>query len=208
MLKYFLFLISLFLLLMLHSCNNEIENGDTSEFGFDYVPMEIGNYRIYKSDSILYNQQGAVVDTFSGFLQEIVADTFNDASGEKAFRIERFYKKDLVDNWGIPSIWTAKKTTSRFTQTEENLQFIKLIFPLDDNSFWDGNMLIDPLVRVFVRWDSIQPFRNNWEYEVSETDLTYTYENLSIPDVVQIMHVDDEDIIEKRFVELNLIDHN
>ena len=34
----------------------------------------------------------------------------------------------------------VKKTVSSVEQVEENIRFVKMIFPLDELSYWDGNL--------------------------------------------------------------------
>ena len=201
MAKFFSFLFFLVGIFFITSCDNETGSVDEEALGYAYAPMQIGKYWIYKSDSIVYKLNGTVRDSLSGYIKEEITDTFVGADDEKAYRIERFFKRNLNDSWGVPRIWTATKNNLNFIRTEENLKFVKLVFPPDLNTFWDGNVFIDPAIKYYIAGDSIPPYKGFWDYKVDSIGLNYTNQNISSDDVIKIIQVDDEDFLEKRYSE-------
>lgn len=201
MTRYFPFLLFISVLISFISCDNETETLDEEALGYTYTPLEIGKYWVYKSDSIVYKLGGTQLDTLSGFIKEEVSDTLIDASNQKVYRIERFFKRNLTDNWGIPSIWTASKTSLNYIRTEENLKFVKLVFPPDLNTSWDGNVFIDPQLDIEEGGELIKPFKGFWDYKIDSTDLVYSNEGLVLDEVLKVIQVDDEDFLEKRYSE-------
>lgn len=183
------------------SCENEIETLDEEALGFRYAPVGIGKYWIYKSDSIVYKLDGADVDSLSGYIKEEITDTLVNAANEKVYRLERSFKRNINDQWGTPRVWTTQKSELNYIRTEENLKFVKLVFPPSLNSTWDGNVFIDPLLKLTIGGEQIEPFKGFWDYTVDSTDLVYQYDSLVLDEVLKIVHVDDEDFLEKRYSE-------
>ena len=196
--SFILFLVGIF---FITSCDNETGSVDEEALGYAYAPMQIGKYWIYKSDSIVYKLNGTVRDSLSGYIKEEITDTFVGADDEKAYRIERFFKRNLNDPWGVPRIWTATKNNLNFIRTEENLKFVKLVFPPDLNTTWDGNIFIDPLLQVIIGGEEIKPYKGFWDYNIDSLNLSYSNESISSDQVIKITHVDDEDFLEKRYSE-------
>lgn len=132
-------LFTLFLTAFIACDTSEVEPSDSRQ-GYDFFPLQIGQYAEYEVETFSYASDGS--STEQQFqLRESVADTFTDLSGEKAFRIERYYRIDSLASWQLDSIWTAKRTTTRAVRTENNISYVKLIFPVRENVSWDGNAL-------------------------------------------------------------------
>ena len=66
--------------------------------------------------------------------QEIIDD-----QGELAYRIERFWKIDSLDDYTIKDVWTSKTTSRTAQKVEENIRYTKLVFPISKGEFWNGN---------------------------------------------------------------------
>ena len=52
-----------------------------------------------------------------------------DGEGDIAFQLHRFWKQDSTEHYQIKDVWSAKKTASSVEQVEENIRFVKMIFP-------------------------------------------------------------------------------
>jgi len=44
--------------------------------------------------------------------------------------------------WLLKNVWYSVKTDKNVERVEENIRYIKLIFPIRNNAKWDGNALI------------------------------------------------------------------
>lgn len=111
----------------------------TLNLGYDYFPLESGQYIIYRLDSLYYNDFTGGIDTFKMEVKEKVTEIFNDAAGRPTARIERFYRKSTTDSWVIQDVWTSNLSPSAAEKTEENQRFVKITFPAKKNTIWDGN---------------------------------------------------------------------
>lgn len=130
------------LLTFLAACHtNEIEvNPSTS--GHSYFPLEKGRFAIYDIEETIYSLTSEPISK-KYQVKEIVAEKFTDLSNQEAYKIYRYSRTDSHDTWKSEpdSIWTAKAEAYRAIRTENNVTFVKLIFPAKQNIKWDGNRL-------------------------------------------------------------------
>lgn len=130
---YFLLIISIFF----SACDKDSKS-KTSLY-HEYFPVKLGHWVIYDVDSIVYDDFYEEVDTFHYQIKEVVESKFTDNSGNKAFRLERYTRSQPNDKWNINNVWTVRRLASRAEKVEENLRYIKLVFPPKVNKTWDGN---------------------------------------------------------------------
>jgi hypothetical protein len=165
-----------------------------------YFPLEKGQSIVYQVDSIVYDFAeggGTSVESFTSFAKEVVADTFTDASGLVHHRIERYRTSDLSQPWIFDRYWSAVVTDEKVIKTEDNLRFLRLIFPMDRRSEWNGNLWINSEYEIQIKGDRIRPFVN-WNYEVDSIDITRQVGNFSFDSTLVVTEVDETNIIEKR----------
>jgi len=133
----FLYLVIL-VTIFFFSCKKEQEVLPTDTSKNYYTNVE-GAYIIYHVDSFFYNQFTNKIDTFKYDVKEKVVSFFDDAGGRKAQRIQRYLKVNNV--WQLMRVWKAFVNTKQVEKTEEDITFIKLIFPLNKGSVWNGNAM-------------------------------------------------------------------
>lgn len=128
--------------LVFSSCKKETEN---VELNYDYnlMPLEIGNYIIYKGDSSIYNFFFPQVKrTNSFFLKETIKDTSRDNLNRLRYEISTQIRMDSTLPWGIEKIHYIVPNKKSIERVEDNLRYIKLIFPNNVNDEWKPNLLI------------------------------------------------------------------
>ena len=125
-----------FLLFIIHFSCDPVEYSEVKSYD-EYFPIELKNEKKFLVTNIIHNSFGK--DTSSYFLKEIITESFIDLEGDTAYRIERYWKTDTTQSYNIKDIWVAKKSINSLQQIEENISYTKLIFPIDQNSFWNGN---------------------------------------------------------------------
>ena len=190
----------LFLLLGVMACEERIEEFTLPE-SKAYFPLEIGQTLIYQVDSINYFNGGAVVDSTRSYVREEIAERFEDVEGEEFYRLERSVRSNLDDPWQISDVWLVSRDDDGAYRTEENLRFIKLVFPLTENRTWDHNAFIDDQMFVMIKGgEAIQMYRN-WQSNVQTLMGMQTVGEQEYDEVAVVTHVDDENVIELRYVE-------
>ena len=125
-----------FLILIINLSCDPVEYSEVKSYQ-DYFPIEIQKEKKFLVTNIIHNSFGK--DTSSYYLKEILTEAFIDLEGDTAYRIERYWRTDSSQSFNIKDVWVAKIKTSSIQQKEENISYTKLIFPIDQNSFWNGN---------------------------------------------------------------------
>ena len=146
---------------MLSGCESEYLTPGSERSGTDFFPIEVGQYRTYTVEEITFSFLEAP-DTTRFFLKEVVADSFLNQANVPTYRLERFTRADENMNWHLDSVWTATKDTRRVVVTENNVPFIKLIFPLRTDLQWDGNALNSRLEDIY----ELQPTSDELRHEI------------------------------------------
>ena len=196
------FLQFLFILLIINACGKrqteefEISTGEQ----YAYFPLQTGKYIIYQVDSIVYDfaAGGAIIrDSTRTLVKEITADTLRDLTGQLLYAIERYERKTDGDPWVLKSISTGARTATQAIRTENNFRFLKLVFPFDRRSEWDGNLWIDETREIEIAGERVRPFAN-WQYEVDSLDVPAVIGSFAFDSTLLVTEVDDENIIEKR----------
>jgi hypothetical protein len=167
---------------------------------YAYFPLEIGKYVEYVADSIVYDFSpgGTVQDTSRTWVRLVVSDTFLNQTGDQVYLIERYERKDPVNPWEIKQIDAAVRTEQQALYTENNQRFLKMVFPMDKRSFWNGNIFIDVFQEIEIAGERIRPFAN-WEYEVDSIDVPSKYGAFSFDSTLVITEADETNIIERRY---------
>lgn len=186
--------------IFISGCSNESEPFEEGNLDMSYYPLEVGNSWTYRSDSIRYSSEGNQIDTFSGFIRETITDNFIDNAGDSVFRIQREFKRNLTDSWEISDIWVSSISGLSITKTEENLKFIKLVFPLTENRAWDGTAFIDTEQQFDIAGGERLAIYRNWSSKIESLDNTVTIEAVSYPDVAEVTQASHEDQIDRRYV--------
>lgn len=177
-------------ILVLYSCKKDAGTVPTADMGYNYFPDEIGRFVIYEVDSTWQDDKSGVDTAFRYLLKEVVESVFMDNSGRPTLRIER-YKKIYNDSipydsmaWIGPRIWHANLTSSTAEKVEENIRYIKLIFPAKEGKEWDGNTFNTLGEKI---------------YEVISVDEPATVNNLHFDSVITVQQHKQIDFIQYRY---------
>lgn len=187
----FIFLLCIGILALQCRKDSSVDNS-TVDLGYNYYPDEIGSYTIYEVDSIDYDDKIHPPDTFRYLLKEVIAEKFPDNTGRPTLRLERFHKiyKDTIPydsmQWVGPRIWTANKTATTLEKKEENITYLRLIFPVQEGKTWNGNT-----------YNTL----GQKEYEVIAADEPGSVNNLSFDSVAVIKQYENINFIEERYEE-------
>lgn len=126
-------LISLALVLLM-GCTKDKET--VNAIDYRYYPIAIGDSMIYQVS--LFNKDLNTYDSTYQLLER-VESIFNDNEGRQTYRIERYVRKTDADAWSIYKVWTVNRTSINIEKQEDNITYIKLIFPVKLNKTWNGN---------------------------------------------------------------------
>lgn len=168
-----------------------------------YYPLNLGKEIVYDVDSIIYDPQpnGFIqIDTYRWQIREVLKDTFKDNAGLTQYRIERYSRFRGVQNWVLENVVTSAITEQYVLRTENNLRYIKFPTVFGVNTKWDGNIFIDPAVKIMVAGESIDLFPNKWTYQVESLDKAEKIGDKSFENVMTVLAQTNPGILnEKRY---------
>ena len=115
------------------------------DFGYNYFPDKVGSYVIYDVDSFYYDDFFFRTDTSKFQIKEKIHSIYLDNQNRPTIRLERYYKKYDVNipynliPWQLIDVWVENKLDSHAEKVEENVRFVKLVFPIKESQTWNGN---------------------------------------------------------------------
>ena len=198
--KSFKILLGIALLVTLFAaCSKSTFEETNLEMGYEYFPLELGKYKIYQVDSVVYDTTGSgvTITNSSSYIQEEIVDTLLDNSGRLNYKIERSWRRETGDVWQLQDVWLTNRSDETAERIEENLRFIKMVFPLSVGKTWDGNIFIDQTTNISVAGETIEIFKN-WLYEVASIGEMATVGSNTYDEVAEIIQADSENFIELR----------
>lgn len=177
------------------SCQNETEDV-VLDFGYDYLPTDSGHYVIYKGDSIIYDDffNPVKVTRVSFYLKEVIQSHFIDNLGRPADRIERYVRNSESDPWQLLNVWYQVVGKTSGERVEDNLRYVKMIFPQQVGDDWFGNKYITEDIPY------IEPqFYFPWKYRILSKDVPYVNAWATFDSSITILQEDDSTAINKTY---------
>jgi len=182
------FIILFFLFsILFFSCKKDADTLKPRNLNQNYAGLTVGKYVIYDVDSTFYNVPFNIDTNYKFQIKEVVDSKYIDAQGNDAYKIIR-YKKDtsISQNWVHQVVWNATINTSNYQKVEDNVRFVKLIFPIKSNKIWNGNSMNT---------------LSSWDYEYTATHQTELIGNTILDSVTTVTQFDDENeiLIQRQF---------
>lgn len=165
-------LFSFFAFIFLFSCDSE--DPEPVDVALDYFPTTEGSWFEYRLDSTIYDDFDNSVVTRSYDLRIEMGDTFTQNGQDLTRMVRSIRLLDSGNPFRVQSVWFATVNNNRLETIEDNLRFIKFLFPPFQGETWEGN--------VFIAGEgNDNPTTSTRFYE------GWTYENVSVgvPDIVE-----------------------
>jgi hypothetical protein len=123
--------------LLFISCKKH-ETEKPMDVGYGYFPTNIGHWVLYDVDSTFYDDYHYTHYHYHYTIKEYIESTFLDNQNRPTQRIERYKTIDTIPTY-IANVWSANLTSSNAEKVEDNIRYVKLIFPIADGQTWNGN---------------------------------------------------------------------
>ncbi len=176
--------------LLFYSCKKEVTNADI-DIGRNYFPIKVGAYIVYNVDSTYYDDfyvpTKAINTKF--LLKEKIQSVFNDNLNRPTARLERYikyYDSTLVYDsipWTLKDVWVENNTATTAEKVEENVRFVRLVFPVKVNKSWNINS---------------QNFLTKMDFDYKSVDLKDNVGGVAFDSVLQTLYDDGGTILTSR----------
>ena len=121
-------------------------------------------------------------------IKEVFTSSSIDTDGKDALRIERFRRENDTQKWAIDSVFLAKKEISKALKTENNVTYVKLIFPVSEGLTWNGNV-----------YNSL----GNDTYELKKLNQSFQTNGQNFPKTLTVIQQNDSTLVDlKRRIEV------
>lgn len=154
-------------------------------FDMAYFPLDSGFWREFEVSSINIDAESEVFDTTVFFVKEIFTGWLLDAADDSAMRIERLYRYSKENPWQSFGVWQAAIKNHEAQQVEENIRYVKLMFPIQNQVKWDGNK--------YNRLDTLKQY----QYRQEEIDSPYTIGEFTFDSTVTVIQKEKLSLIDK-----------
>ncbi len=128
------------LLLGLVACEKEVSTPEPTSFDNKYFPLIVGNSISYQIEEIVIDVATAVNDTLAYQIKEKIESLIEDVKTHKSYRLERYYRKTSVEEWVLLNVWQLRQYQTRIQKIEDNIEYLRLITPVESHVSWDGNL--------------------------------------------------------------------
>lgn len=125
-------------LVFLMACSESELEISSDRLGLAYFPMEVGEYRIYEVEETNYYLVGPQSSSYQ-LLEEVVDSTLISTS-EVKYKLHRSKRANDTEEWELDSIWSTTLSNIRILSNENNVAFVKLVFPVINGLEWDANI--------------------------------------------------------------------
>ena len=172
------------LALTIFSCKKE--DPTLEDLGYSYYPINEGDYYVYDVIDTAFEGVGAHTVTKYQIKEEIHEPlTIND---ETRYQLYVYYKPEAQEEWNSypDSVWTVFHTSGKIVKVQNNIRFVKLVFPFEVGKKWDGN-ISDPA-------NDPQNY-----YEMKEVRRPFSYDSHTYNKTVSVVEFDNNSALDDNY---------
>lgn len=129
------------LLLLSTACERNAEP-DFAQLGWEYYPLNLGDYRIYDVHRINYTFSNPEEPEILEYeLLEKVADYYLNQTNDTIYVLHRLRRYADTEQWVLDSAYNVQRSTQRLVLGVNNRPQVQLIFPVAEGKRWNSNLL-------------------------------------------------------------------
>ena len=163
--------------IVLGSCKKEVVT--PVDLGYGYFPTNVGHWVLYNVDSIYYDTFTSTKTHYHYQIKELIQSAFLDLSNRPTQRIERYETIDTVPTF-LKNVWVSNLTTTDAEKVEENIRYIKLVFPVVGGQTWNGNA-----------YNTL----GEQDYQYGNVNVPYTINGLSFDSTLNVIQDYDSNLV-------------
>lgn len=155
----------------------------------DYFPLQVGKYITYNLDSTVYVNFGKKDTVKSYQVKDSIDAQITDNLSRPGFRILRYIRKDPSQNWTPSNTFFAVSTGRTIEFIENNLRFIKLTQPIQQDYTWKGNSYLPS--EPYPSYGFANPgFMDDWDYTYKAVDSAAVVGNFNLSNTLTVFQTD------------------
>lgn len=170
-------------------CETKYVEHDPETLGLDYLPVQIGDYKVYKVVDIRYQNNNAKKDSFE--MREVVDTSFYDQTNTLNYKIVRSIKRFDQSEWVEDSVMTLSKSDKFALLTKDNTKYVKLVFPVQENKIWLGDAFNNRVVHDL----ETDPYKRKEPYTYKAVGEPYTINGTTYPTTLTVIQGNPKDNI-------------
>lgn len=167
----------------------------TADGTLNYFPLTFGKHIVYDVDSIYYFSANCSQYEIKSQQKYSVTDTFTDADGKLNYIIDVFSRPYDGAYWTPIRVITVRKavipptslpspTITGLLYSQDNSQYIKMIFPIKDGDTWQGNQYVDVANPNFA-------YLKDWTYTYKNFHKSYNNGVVNFDNTVTVLENDE-----------------
>jgi hypothetical protein len=159
----------------------------------DFLPLQMGKYIIYRTDSTVFTNSGTSMEIHSYEEKQIIDSQFNDNLGRSSYRISTYLRDTLeTQPWISSQIYFITPTDKTDEVIENNRIWEKLALPINTGYTWKGNhYLLNNIYSDAYNFSNDDDI-NTWPYTYSNLDTTLILNGQTILHVLEVNGVNQE----------------
>jgi hypothetical protein len=177
-------LLAVIVSIALFSCSKSRDDKYAGDYSRGYFPLDFGKYVIYDVDSTIWDDFLQVKSIHKYQMRYSVQDTFRDNENRLSYRLDVLIRNSDSLAWHPHRVLYVTPTASTLEYVEDNLRFIKLVFPITSTTSWKGNSLIPSA-------DQDYTYFFGWTYHYSNYTQPFNDGKVNFENTVTVSQVDE-----------------
>lgn len=172
-------------LLFVASCKRDLQELPTPEkTGYEYLPLKVGQQKVFQIDSIIFNEYTGGIDSLTHFQRRSIIDSYYGDDRQLIYRM--LIEERLSDTlpWVEKQMDKVLMNKNYYLYEADNIPTIHLIFPTATGASWNANLLNT---------------KEEHLYFYQEVDRDFEISEMYFPLTLGVLQMDVENLIEKRY---------
>jgi hypothetical protein len=183
-------------LIIFSACKKTVEEYPAPPLS-DYYPLTVGKYITYSLDSTVYYENFGNTASIKSYQVKFVVDAqVTDGLGRPAYRIIRYIRSTPTAAFLPDNTFMALNTGTSIEYIENNLRFLKLKEPIQQDYTWKGNSFINTNSQI-----PYLKFYDDWDYSYDSLYMPAKIGAITVDSTIKVAEIDDQTAIDRTFSE-------
>lgn len=164
---------------MLNACKKPLPESPDIPYGYEYYPIQVGNWHTYQVHEIVWNSFYNTVDTLHYQIKDSVESIVDVTDRDTLYRVECYQRNLDNEPWQLTHVIGITKSRTTLRLTQDNLSYCKLVFPLMATSQWNEYTAIDSALFYQTHYATTGIINNNVKNTNAQVSAYHTDVNIN-----------------------------